>query len=185
MIYRIILLKDGRNILISDEQPLRNYNNPMWNIVHNKIFNDMGVCLMQDFEKIIAGIDPLPTLTYSDEVKQILRDKYGWVDVEELANEEITYYNINHLIQDGKKLVMQEIMKSCFKNGFKEHQSITNKRFSLEDVHKAYDEGLIKYSNKSSGLSRKEFIQSLQQRIQLNVEIKEEQDSILITKILN
>lgn len=117
-------------------------------------------------KKIIAGTDTLPTLSYSDEVKQILRDKYGWVDVEELASLylEKEYEGMNI---EGTLLLNS---KDDFIKGFKTHQSISNKMFSLEDLKKA-----IKFGSEESGcfdsISDEQFIQSLQQPIQLNVEV--------------
>lgn len=53
--------------------------------------------------------------------------------------------------------------------GIEAHQSITNKMFSLEDMKNAFIEGVNqKYSERR--ISPEEFIQSLQQPIQLNVE---------------
>lgn len=137
-------------------------------------------------KKIIAGINPLPTLTYSDKVKQILRDKYGWVgSVEDLAKE-------NGFDWENTESSARTVFR-------KWHQSITTKMFSLEDMY-----GLKDLLQKTSPLmfesATREYIKSLQQPIQLNVEVKMENDyeepqgdylrpkiinnSILITKIL-
>lgn len=84
MNYKLILLKDGRNILIGDEE-IKNEN--YFINKHGQIsqcVKALEIWLKENnspIKKIIAGIEPLPTITYSSEVKQILRDKYGWVDI--------------------------------------------------------------------------------------------------------
>ena len=162
-------------------------------------------------KKIIAGIESLPTLTYSDEVKQILKDKYGWVDVEELAKQYARkqcddLYNKEGIT--GASWGWETALD--FKEGFKAHQSITNKMFSLDDVENCWNEFVKIDDNIINNGSSSSFLvylkQFLQQPIQLNVEIETEpytvgemsklplgtinqkpkitNNSILITKIL-
>ena len=175
--YKLILLKDGRNILVSDEEIkeetlfIDNFKYFICrNIFEHGIEDDEG--LLHKFEnckKIIAGISPLPTLTYSDEVKQELRDKYGRVDVEELAWDVIN--NNSSLIENREQIVGF----TSFCEGFSLHQSITNKMFSLKTVidiieNEKYGQGSVNRDEYKSRILDK--IQSLQQPIQLNVEIE-------------
>ena len=226
--YTLILLNDSRNIFVSDEEikerdwvkhlesnNLKQIKKVELNTKDNpdtiKLFNEGlsawfelvggGLGNTKSCKKIIAGIEPLPTLTYSDEVKQILRDKYGWVD---WINE---WESLNNKLQN-----VGGVNPYAFEKGFKAHQSITNKMFSLEDMKIAFISGgsltMQNYFGKNNLLEDefKNTIQSLQQPIQLNVEIETEpytvgemsklplgtinqkpkitNNSILITKIL-
>lgn len=175
----LILLKDGRNILVSDEKivggidyyfdlaeymgKLENPNNPHFEYIvkPHKDFNEKKSYR----HKIIAGIEPLPTLTYSDEVKQHLRDKYGWVDVDELIKECIKNEGLGDYWANGDNDMVRRVGKSVIKA----HQSITNKMFSLEKAELIF--GLGAANNANGKPSFEEVIQSLQQPIQLNVEI--------------
>lgn len=196
MNYTLILLKDGRNILVSDEEII--FKDWFYSIKYNiidKLYSN-GVINHKECLKIIARVEFLPTLTYSDEVKQQLRDKYGWVDVEELAvnfaNKEIKECNSYHDLHFG------------FNQGFKVYQSITNKMFSLEDMNAVLTKMALYAARFGEDCLNKkdEIIQSLQQPIQLNVEVEMEEytqnyhkdiwydrpkitnNSILITKII-
>lgn len=101
--YTLILLKD-KNILVTDE-----------NISHGELYIDDTNSIRRsiggdgeywrarnNYKKVIAGIDNLPSLTYSDEVKSILKDKFGWLDVDELAQidcQDLSYDDYKHLIK--------------------------------------------------------------------------------------
>lgn len=80
--------------------------------------------------------------------------KIGWIDVEKLY-------------PTGQAGLMSMPTRDEFNNslrqeGFQKAQELlSDRKFTLEDINKAYDEGLIKYFNKDSGLSRKGFIESL------------------------
>lgn len=199
MEHTLILLKDGRNILVNDEIPnekgLYYKDGEIGKRIENTYgrgIDDVEKTISQNnfysnikAKKIIAGIDNLPTLTYSDKVKQILKDKYGWVgSVEDLAKE-------NGFDWENTESSARTVFRRW-------HQSITNKMFSLEDVKKAFFNGGDMKDIEEFNF----FIQSLQQPIQLKVEVEMEQytqnyhkdiwynrpkitnNSILITKIL-
>ena len=131
----LILLKDGNNILISDELPKDNEgywiyvgnNQPFKISKSNQPLGWFEKLWDKDcYKTVIAGYEDLPKLIYSDEVKKILKDKYGWVDVEELAK---------------LRCPNDMAFENMFIRGFKEHQSISNKRFSLEEVLDAWELG--------------------------------------------
>ena len=185
----LILLKDGRNILVSDGErtPRSKYYDFTHNIIMDEVFYNSsdGNC-----KKIIAGLDSMPSLYYSDKVKQILRDEYGW----------------SSWVHEWQDLYDKD-KENCpaphdFEKGWNCYQSITNKMFSLEDMY-----GLKDLLQKTSPLmfesATREYIKSLQQPIQLKVEVEMEiwnhdgnltslskvkpkitNNSILITKIL-
>ena len=207
MKYTLILLKDGRNILVSDKSTFKQgdvFITKDFEIHHNYGYN-------YGDRKIIAGIEPLPTLDYSDEVSQVLRDKYGWVDVEELAKN-IDKAKCRNFKREHSSKEFYECVEDGFVLGFKTHQSITNKMFSLKDIEKAILFGQTSSKESSQKLFEKRgltatevtknFIQFLQQPIQLKVEVETENkfaldghtvigfkpkitnNSILVTKIL-
>lgn len=174
--YKLILLNDGRNILVSDELT----NIEAQEIEHYQTYD-------RKFFKIIGGTERTPTLSYSDEVKQILRDKYGWVDVEEFVSNHFKNYWKK---EDGTEMRGEEISAemmagmlcetSAYINGFKAHQSITNKMFSLEDLRLILSETVAKFSwgkiNNPDDIEKiiQDNINSLQQPIELNVEVEME-----------
>lgn len=185
MKYKLILLKD-RNILVSDETPKdgntvlvhgKTYNNEIHTFMNTPCpppyIGNKNIC-----QKIIAGVDTLPTLIYSDEVKQLLREKYGWID----ENNMIVAAQQYALDKCKDNMAALTKTKVAWENGFKAHQSITNKIFSLEDVKKAFEEG-IKFEqsdnknaydnyNYNKDIMLDTCIQSLQQPIQLSVEVE-------------
>lgn len=186
--YTLILLKDGRNILVNDENIKEKdivYSGKYKNIV---IATKTAIELKEDEEliKIIAGVENLPYLTYSEEVKQILKDKYGWVDLIELGELETNL----RIIRKKTPIQLARQYFEGFIEGFKTHQSITNKMFSLEDMINAYKQGcsnnsfgegyhtlserVIKKELERTIKEEKEFIQSLQQPIQLKVKLEME-----------
>ena len=184
MKHTLILLKDGRNILVTDEKDNALTKLTFDNISPNYVYNNGEIRDLKyahnrriDDKKIIAGIEPLSILTYSDEVKQILKDKYGWIDIESIV--ELSQEATDNLKFAGGK--HEEIVAQIFyRKGFKAHQSITNKMFSLEDMKKCF---FHTYQN-TDRTAFNEFIQSLQQPIQLDVEIEQNEDLIKIIKLL-
>jgi len=197
--YKLILLKDGRNILISNEKTLSNNGDyylgyPNYDTIFKWEMKGMHEGKQVWINKIIAGIEPLPTLTYTDEVKQLLRDKYGCVRMEDLYKSP----NLQNKRLDSKSAEsFDDGHFYGFEDGWKAHQSITNKMFSLEDIkkisinfaehckslellgHHIYD-----YSELFDDSLNEIGIDSLRQPIQLNVEVKIEPNEIKVTKIL-
>lgn len=188
--YKLILLKDGRNILVSDEEVNED------DFRYEPLEKEWYKTTKSDFEdqkekwfKVIGGIESLPTLTYSDEVKQILRDKYGCVDV--IAELEKIFKDCSKISLEkkepfwtGKCAGIAEVLQVV-----KTHQSITNKMFSLEDMRDCYIDGTnegalynslindgdweeVKEMDSNSLRGFYDFINSLKQPIELNVEIE-------------
>ena len=202
MKYKLILLKDGRNILVSDEnikdgELMYRYDTGIIQATPNFFWD-----FQERYMKILAGIESLPTITYSDKVKQILRDKYGWVDVEEFCKQQVYKIYQKYIPKD-----FLEDYVTLFELGFKAHQSITNKIFSLEDMVKIYKEGYTDCLHNRGEYKTDYLINKLQQPIQLDIEVEIEEvggdnlensnkkqiyynrpkitnNSILITKIL-
>ena len=210
MKYKLILFKDGRNILVSDEESKKGE----WVIftnTNNKIITGFNKPKIAEYDyasnglynfKVISNVGTLPKLTYSDEVKQILRDKYGWVDAADYKLEDFEY--------ERKKIYLEtacSILDRGISLGFKAHQSITNKIFSLEDMVKIYKEGYTDCLHNKGEYRTDYLINKLQQPIQLDIEVEIEEvggdnlensnkkqiyynrpkitnNSILITKIL-
>jgi len=164
--YILILLKDGRNILVSDEE----IEIDDWCYGMDGIFQYKGKVNIPDIylpNKIIAGIYHLPTLIYSDEVKQELRDKYGWADIENLVNTLETPDDFDQFSHD-----------KGFEKGFKTHQQLTDKMFSLKQVENLYKGTLqnVGTSIKQQDMpSWEQVLQSLLQPIELKVEIEMEE----------
>lgn len=129
--YTLILLKDGRNILVSDEEVKDGYYLNTANDVILKfdeltqsVFKTIGD--IKHLKKIIAGIENLPTLIYSEEASQTLRDKYAFFTddfIEELAIE----YERNSGTAYNAEF-------DFYETGFKTHQSLTNKMFTEEQI---------------------------------------------------
>lgn len=187
MNYKLILLKDSGNILVNEEEIklgdtyfYRCGSSGLIDICQNEKINHT-VC-----KKVIAGIDTL--LTYSDEVKQILRDKYGWSSMEDLYKSP----NMQNKRPDSKSAErFDDGHFYGFEDGWKAHQSITNKRFSEKDMRKALLKMFEFCTNTENftnikvnyGVDNK-IIQSLQQPIQLKVDCILENNVYKITKIL-
>lgn len=174
--YKLVLLNDGRNILVSDELT----NIQAQEIEHYQTYD-------RKFFRIIGGTERTPTLIYSDEVKQILRDKYGFVDTEELVKlSQSATDNLKFAGGEHEKLVAQMF----FRKGFKTHQSITNKRFGLEELINNFKPQFDTFINNGGAIGSSEewiqfqnivewfpkFLQSLQQPIELNVEVEMEEE---------
>lgn len=204
----LILLNDGRNILISDEKIKENFCFDADNNIVVPIQGDEALRIVNlknaGYKKIIAGIDTLPTLTYSDEVKQDLKEKYGYIsysEMESIAKEDLGIEGD----LDNSDPKWKEV--HCYIDGMTTMQSITNKIFSLENMKNALSQmcndinnGYIRELDVDFQQADK-IIQSLQQPIQLDVEIELDHDirntkslypqpkitnnSITITKILN
>ena len=232
--YKLILLKDGKNILVSDEEIKVNDFVLTQENTHHQVDYVDAYTKINNWTKIIAGIDKYiksctcseseaiycgskcqikyPTLIYSEEVKQILRDKYGWVDIEDFVSSHFKDYWKK---EDGTEMKGEEISAqmmtnmlcetSAYISGFKAHQSITNKMFSYDDIIKALEWGMNLGENSKfySDKDVNDLLNILQKPIQLDVEVEMEinlngkngldrarfipkitNNSILVTKIL-
>lgn len=174
MNYNLILLKEGSNILVSNE----NIKYGDFFINNNgqisKCVKALEIWLIENLstiKKVIAGIDTLPVLIYSDEVKQVLRDKYRWVekimDFSDWYDEQSwlpkvydnsSKFDYELTIEDFKWNYMSSAFEAGFLQG-KVHQSITNKMFSIADVKDIVTWMTKNYSSVEDELS-KPFIDS-------------------------
>jgi hypothetical protein len=118
---------------------------------------DKDIC-----KKVIAQEDEINFSALSE--KKLKR--IGWFDVEKLSRQWFlsAKFQSSHIAD----------MKSFIAGFQKAQELLSDRMFMLEDINKAYDEGLIKYSNNNSGLSRKDFIQSLSQPKSWKVELEME-----------
>lgn len=184
--YALILLKDGRTILTTDIGWINN-KELCYDVGTNSIcqlLQEIGTNASPYILKIIGGIEPLPILSYSDKIKESLKNNHKWVDVEELGKNRAIERKWNPNSLETKR-VANEIIQAV-KFGYEAHQSITNKRFSLEDMKTAFLMGLV-YAHKPYPQNKEfeeKYFQSLQKPIQLNVDIKVNKNNIEITKIL-
>ena len=203
MNYNLILLKEGSNILVSNE----NIKYGDFFINNNgqisKCVKALEIWLIENLstiKKVIAGIDTLPVLIYSDEVKQVLRDKYRWVekimDFSDWYDEQSwlpkvydnsSKFDYELTIEDFKWNYMSSAFEAGFLQG-KVHQSITNKMFSLENVKKAIEmaqkEGWDERGCFGLEYEPNEVLQFLQEPIQLKVEIKYGNNLVHVLKII-
>jgi len=133
--------------------------------------------------KIIAGFNHLPQINFSKLTKEE-KERIGWIDVEESAELQVEKEGWGKFEGTSE----QNGIKNSFKEGFKVHQSITNKMFSLDDMKKCFNSGRKYGSSINSDTRENDFfndsIQSLQQPIQLDVEIEQTENSIKIIKLL-
>ena len=192
--YTLILLKSGRNILVSDEEIkakdkyYSNFHKSILECVNDNHAKGLNLLNENKFNtlteidfnyKIIAGIDTLPVLTYSDKVKQILKDKHDWVDKNEIIGEigllglEITAMVINYL---NNVPLITEISQSFITLAEKceTHQFISNKMFSEKDIEYALKQlHKVSKGERSGGMTFKDFLkESLEEPIKLNVEVE-------------
>jgi hypothetical protein len=172
---QLIKLQD-KFILVSDEET--KYPDYVWNGEHilgiAKVFKPSG-------QKIIAGIPELPSIDFSllseEDCKTI-----GYVDIEQLA----CNYAGNRKLGAGHGYPSFEarLLERGFLEGFKTAQSLSDKMFSLEDMHQALHlinnspnipiiGDAIEIINKINN-QREKIIQSLQQPKVWNVEVEME-----------
>jgi hypothetical protein len=176
--YKLILFRDGRSILCSDEE-IKVAN---WVIEYQKednigeiFFIDTEYKIAKDIQKrIIAGIPELPSISMPDEIRQKLFELHGWVDdswIKELTKD----------LKDGHTIKTSEM---CLKAGFNKSKELRG--FSLRDVEKAFEAGFdrgvaFKRFDENpeeipvSILNEYDFIKSLQEPIEVKVELEMEE----------
>jgi hypothetical protein len=162
MNYKLILFRDGRSILCSDEE-IKVAN---WVIEYQKednigeiFFIDTEYKIAKDIQKrIIAGIPSLPSITMSAEIRQKLFELHGWIDVEELCP------------CSGEDFRVEWI------KGFNKNQELRG--FSLRDMEKAIELTIAdcnKLQKESYGdleVDVTKITKSLQQPIEVKVELE-------------
>ena len=117
-------------------------------------------------KKIIAGLPELPSIDFNGFEEQL-----GIVDIEKLA---LLKYPKHTFADNEYGDDLSPLCRMGFIEGFKAAQEPNEKKFSLEDVRKAFKEGLS-YSNKHyHDYSEDLFIQSLSQPKVFDIEIEME-----------
>jgi hypothetical protein len=154
MVYKLILFRDGRSILCSDEKPKE--SDRFYNILSQQIFDqEYNNPTTDNDNKIIAGISDTYQISMSDEIRQELQDKYGWVNWK------------HHFDLDNTKF---GAIAHSYYLGFKKCQELRG--FSLRDIEDAYQKGF------DDCLDGKHLLQTykqfLEQPIEVNVELEVE-----------
>lgn len=132
-----------------------------------------------DAKMIIASENPkhnLLSINYNG-----LGEEFGIFDVDKLA--EISSLPKKFLSESP---FHEKHHKEGFIEGFKKNQSLNDKKFSLDDIRNAFDEGLdsqYEEDNESIQGRKENYIQSLQQPKVYDIEGIVENDSFKITKI--
>jgi hypothetical protein len=166
--YTLILFRDGRSILCSDEEikegdyKYHHVTGVRKALVDGNYTNQF---------KIIAGIPKLPSISMSDEIRNKLFELYEWVDVDNLWEKQkyVDRHNGN---------------SHSFKLGFNKNQELRG--FSLRDMEKAFEAGFdrgvaFKRFDENpeeipvSILNEYDFIKSLQEPIEVKVELEMEE----------
>lgn len=125
-------------------------------------------------------------LSQSPKLNKKVIDEIGWIDVEELVKDEI---HIPHN-QPPNVSAAYEQMKG-FKKGFQKAQELNQKKYTEKDIRDAYAIGRMfgQWETPNSTLESKpsnikEYIQSLSQPQQWQVEVKEIDGQWNVTKII-
>jgi hypothetical protein len=131
-------------------------------------------------------------LSQSPKLSKEVVDEIGWIDVEELAlNEKIELnasawlYNQLSETPDEDLKFCSEVVKDYWISGFQKAEELNQKKYSEEDIRKAYDEGMYapKVISKVKEM-KDEYIQYLSQPQQYSVEAEEIDGVWNVTKIL-
>jgi ADP-heptose:LPS heptosyltransferase len=138
---------------------------------------DTGIILNQkdnQCKKLIASTNPehnLPSINYNG-----LEEEFGIVNVEKLADEFYQNYQ-------SQPYAME---KGAWRQGFKKAQSLSDKKFSLEDMLVAFNKGAFYGSTKCGNTQYfEEVIQSLQQPKSWNIKVEVNEDFIKILNIID
>lgn len=114
-----------------------------------------------DTKKVIAGLPKLPQIDFNGFEEQL-----GIVDVEKLAYEKF---------QDDGKHNNRDWQAIGFIKGFKYAQKLNEKKFSFEDLRKAFEAGQLDKSNNWYSGDFNQFIQSLSKPKVFDIEVEMEQ----------
>lgn len=155
------------NIIVSDELKIGDkeyYLSLDFNEPYIVNLNEVNETDMEHIHlKIIASDNPehnLPSIDYNG-----FEEEFGVVDVENYLENFIIKHNIKN---DDTRL---GYTKLGYINGLKDMKSLTNKKFSLSDMEKAYFNNEVPHDNFDFNL----FIKSLQQPKIFDIEIEMEQ----------
>lgn len=159
-------------ILCSDEEIKVNdwYNS---NLGINKL-GETTRNIEQYRQKIIAGYDNLPKLSFTDEVAK----EIGYVNVEKLAKKEYRDYYSD---KDYKNLIIEG-----FIDGFEKALELTQHKYTEQDLVFMYNQGVLAMRQYIDSYDNcKKHIQSLQQPRMWEVEVgMESNNTITVTKII-
>lgn len=171
---KLIKISDTHYIVVNDSEIKG--NDFGWDVYEKKIFhavlNWKGQTKNRYF-KITHSTQPL----YLNDFWAIKELKLSEVE------EAINGYSVEKMAESKYPIqehtsdltAYQSLKRSGYIEGFKAHQELVkDKLFTIEDLEKAYNEGLIKYSNKSTGLTRKQFIQSLLPKTEWDIKFDEQ-----------
>lgn len=156
-------------LLVSDEKPSfgKIYDNDVKSVLEYTQY-DETTCY---YEKLIAGTNELPKITFSEEAYKEMKERFGWVDVEREAEIIFPY-------KETRTDYATEECRKIFIEGFKLCQSINKNRFSEEDMRKAIElaregesdwQGFI-----NPDFTRAEIIEQLRQPKRVKVEVEDE-----------
>lgn len=128
-----LIILENKSLIVSDEELLNEKDFYLGYPDYNHVFQwNMGNGIHKGkstyAKKIIAGLENQPTIDYSALSDEDCK-KIGYVDVKKLANK---YYGDDDYTKESK---------IGFIKGFKKSQSLNDKKFSLEDMKKAYYSG--------------------------------------------
>lgn len=129
--------------------------------------------------KITHSTQPLECNKIQSENANI--QKVSWGNIKPLSlsevEEVINGYSVEKMAESKYPYKLSSnARKKGFIEGFKTHQELAkDKLFTIEDMRKAYDEGLLKYCTKNeNGFSWEEFIQSLLPKTEWDIEFDEQ-----------
>jgi hypothetical protein len=147
-------LNDGRDVLVY---------NPI-----TMSFRQSGSFILDINElEVIAQQHQIDFSALSEEEQK----KIGWFDVESLANQQFDLDTKKIPVPTSLWYDSQDAQYHSFIKGFKKAQELlSDRRFTLEDMHKAYDAGMV-FIGEDKG-SPIEFYQSLSQPKSWSVELE-------------
>lgn len=126
---QLIILNSEQSLIVSDEE--MRVKDLCYNIIKFRI--EYYSCLAKEIQyKIIAGIEDYPAIAYNG-----FEEQFGIVDVEKLAQNK---YPVRGSMVNYKQLEENVPYNVGFIEGFKTAQQLNNKKFSVEEVIKLYDE---------------------------------------------
>lgn len=154
-------------IIVSDEKirDLRTVNG-RWHIEKQSIINQFPDYLtdLSECQLIIAGLPNLPSINWNG-----LEEEFGWIDVWKLAENRFSWMEYGNY---------QDHYIEGYIEGFKKAKELNEKKFSLEDMREAYNQGMknqtIALEGKTYDRNFEVLTQSLQQPKVFDIEIETE-----------
>lgn len=181
--YTLIMLPNNPIIISNEKLSIKDecYHLEGFTTIEDDL--DKEIIYKNGGRKIVAGVKDLPQINFSKLTKQE-KEKIGWVDViSELGKIFKEYSKISLEKKEpfwtGKCAGIAEALQVV-----KAHQFITNKMFSYDDLIKAMEWGmnLGEHSTFYTDKNVNDLLDSLQQPIQLNVEVEMEKINLINEK---